>query len=100
MKKYLINGKEIEEMKDLHTSGQGIISAKINQILEALDQTPKEWTPDDLEDGDEYWFVDNDGEIFRDDWQNAYVDIFRKKTKNIFPTKKQAEARLKEIMES
>lgn len=72
------------------------IESLVRQGYELL--TP-DWSPDELKEGDEYWYIDSTGDIDYSYYDGDYdVDQYRKKTNNIFPTKEEAEAKLKEIM--
>ena len=67
-----------------------------------LYQEPKpkiEWGSEESK-GKEYWFIDSVGEIDCGEWNGSGVDNFRLKTKNVFDTEEEADAKLKEIMES
>ena len=50
--------------------------------------------------GKNYWFLYSGGTKSFTCWYNTATDIFRLKSKNVFDTEKECEARLKEIMES
>jgi hypothetical protein len=59
-----------------------------------------EWSPENLKDGDEYWYIDSMTYIESDYWEGSTKDQYRLKTKNVFTDEASAKARLKEIMES
>ena len=57
-----------------------------------------DWSPDELKEGDKYWYIDSTGTV-DNDYYDYYNNVeYRKKTNNIFPSKEAAEAKLKEIM--
>jgi len=104
MKKYLINGKEVYPMclaQPTHETFE--IRIKFNKLLEALDQTPKEWRADSLKVGDIYWYVEDQKATVSTNfthWQGDDADRFRLATNNVFQIKEQVKARIEEIMES
>ncbi len=59
-----------------------------------------EWSADKLEEGDEYYYMDDMGAIYGDCWDNEKMDHFRLKSKNIYRTKEEAEEAYKRIMNS
>lgn len=86
------------------------LSAELELILEYTKQDPERFIIDrndaggykkvqsEIQDGDEYWFVDDEGDIAGDRYgEQARVDTFRKKAGNLFRTREEAEAKLKEI---
>jgi len=67
-----------------------------------LYQEPKpkiEWGSEESK-GEEYWYIDDGGLVFSICWVNNKEDNFRLKTKNVFDTEEECDAKLKEIMES
>jgi hypothetical protein len=50
-------------------------------------EKPKEWP----QVGDEYWFIDNNGDVTLTTWMDHEVDHARKSIGNIFPTREAAE---------
>lgn len=59
----------------------------------------KEWRPEDLKDGDWYWFINDRGIIYKGCWHDYIADKYRLKTKNVFKDQQSAEEALKKIME-
>lgn len=55
--------------------------------------------------GDEYWYIDTAGRFDKSTWKDSKykdddeIDDFRMKSNNVFKTKVEAQAKLKEIME-
>lgn len=47
------------------------------------------------EDGDEYWFIKDFGDVFIDSWDGCEIDMGRFNTGNVFPTKQAAELEAK-----
>ena len=68
-------------------------------ILELLER-PRPKTVWDLQDGDEYWFVDSEGAIDIAIWEDCKVDNKRRKIGNCYLTKEKCEFALekKEII--
>lgn len=66
-----------------------------------------DWSPDELKEGDEYWYVENNYmygvQVERDNYSSADEKghdkfTYYKKLGLVFPTKEEAEAKLKQIM--
>lgn len=78
------------------------LESELNNLGYTLYQEPKQkivWgSPESI--GEQYWYLDSGRNLFSCIWRNSKNDIFRLKTKNIFETEEECEARLKEIMES
>ncbi len=59
--------------------------AKYNESLELKDS---------FDQGEEYWFIDNEIEVLRDYWYNHRIDILHYQNNNVFKTKEEAQRKL------
>ena len=74
----------------------GDILAKILSDIEISEEEEDTWEMKcPYEDGDEYWFIKDFGDVFIDSWDGCEIDMGRFNTGNVFPTKQAAELEAK-----
>lgn len=81
----------IEEVKNEYLQKLEEIKAKIEELkqeYELEEETDNRWKP---RLGEDYWWVDIDGIVYRDRWDNVAVDNAAFNHSDIFPTEQQAE---------
>lgn len=77
----------IEEIKNEYLKQLEEIKEKI-EALESEEETDNRWKP---KVGEDYWWVDVNGELYKDKWGNDEFDNNIFNHTDIFPTKEQAE---------
>lgn len=104
----LIN-KDKEEVKVIAVFASRVWTTNVNDfehscgILDTLDEltsygyTKKEtpWTP---KDGDEYWCLEDTGEVNKETWYDEDTEMARASFLGVFPTKEAALKRKEEII--
>lgn len=74
----------IEEIKNEYIKQLEELKAKIEELE---DETDNRWK---LKTGEDYWWVDVDGELYKDKWDNGEFDNNLFNHTDIFPTEEQA----------
>ncbi len=92
---------EIEDTEDIKKNSENsfygfALKTNLERSWKVME---KEWRPEDLKDGDKYYFIDCFGYIFSAVCTNQKADLYRLKTKNIYKDQESAEEALKKIME-
>ena len=93
----------MEELKKLANNFRDVVTelgdilAKILPDVEIPDEEEEDtWEMKcPYEDGDEYWFIKDFGDVFIDSWDGCEIDMGRFNTGNVFPTKQAAELEAK-----
>ena len=93
----------MEELKKLANNFRDVVTelgdilAKILPDVEIPDEEEEDtWEMKcPYEDGDEYWFIKDFGDVFIDSWDGCETDMGRFNTGNVFPTKQAAELEAK-----
>lgn len=65
-----------------------------NEMIDEFDKRVEALKVDEQEfpqNGDLYWFIDDEGGMFSTFYENHYLDIYRQKIGNIFRSREQAE---------
>lgn len=73
------------------------IRENLNKMLDEIEhhQEPKkEWSPDDLEGGDDYWIVSVTGDVIKQIYNSDLFDQYKKLTGDMFETKEDAQYHL------
>jgi len=89
----------LERTGDDTESSLKILAKKINEIIDVLSdcepKTPAKWVPRKWE---QYYYLNDNGEVDTAIWVGQEVSNFRLKTKNVFKTKEEAEEAYNKIM--
>lgn len=78
----------VEEIKSQYIKQLEEIKAKIEELYGSEEETDNRWKP---KMGEDYWWVDADGEVYRDEWGDTEFENNLFNHTDIFPTEKQAE---------
>ena len=74
------------------------LTKKIAELQAQVDAMPDEpsgdWKP---ETGEEYWYVDIDGDAMSDYWKGRFSDLFLLSQGNVFRTKEEAQHHRKKL---
>ena len=82
-----------EELKALNeiVAGYDVLKQRITELEQQAKEQQVEQTKEFPRDGDDYWYIYDDGDVFSTFYNNNHIDRYRQTMGNIFQTEEQAE---------